>query len=332
MLDQTGLAFNTRMGPGIHCHRANSPRGHLRRITTSTATDMHLRYLKTFLAVASSLSFTRAAEQVHLAQSSVTEQIQALEADLGAALFDRTQRRLRLTEAGKRLRKYAHELLALADEARASIADIAGDVSGMLVVGGLETICAAKLPSLLAAFKKTHPAMGLQLKVANSAELRGEIGRGSMDVGFGFGEPPSGADLQGDIVGYEDLVVIAPPAHRLRSQASVTTADLATESFLLTGPGCVYRTMFEQTFPADGAHRPCVVGEFDSLSAIRSLVASGVGCAMVPRAVVAIGGFDALCLPWAEGTNAVPISMFWHRRRQPSPVLELFLDAARKGL
>src|SRR5882757_7280417 len=90
---------------------------------------MQLRHLKTFAAVASTLNITRAGEKVHLAQSSVTEQIQSLEADLGAPLFDRSRHRLRLTEAGRRLLEYAGDLLSLADEARSAVADAAGLVA-----------------------------------------------------------------------------------------------------------------------------------------------------------------------------------------------------------
>lgn len=83
--------------------------------------DMQLKHLRTFLAVASTLSFTRAGQKVHLAQSSVTEQIQALEADLGVALFERSQRKLALTDAGAALVEYAGAMLALAADARAAV-------------------------------------------------------------------------------------------------------------------------------------------------------------------------------------------------------------------
>ncbi len=298
----------------------------------SGSTHMQFRQLRTFLAVVEHLNITRAAEQIHLAQSSVTEQIQALEADLGATLFDRTKRKVRLTEAGKRLRKYAHDLLALADDARASIAEVAAEASGTLMIGGLETLCAARIAPLLASFKQAHPAIDYQLKVANSTALRNDVQNGALDVAFGFGEPPATPDLQGEIIGYEDLVAIAPPAHPLGSRVSVTTDDLAMESFLVTEQGCVYRAMFERTFSAHMPLRPSVVGEFGSLAAIRSLVAHGVGCAIVPRAVVADREYDALCLPWAGDANAVPISIFWHRRRPPAQILDLFLKAARDVL
>jgi DNA-binding transcriptional LysR family regulator len=118
---------------------------------------MELRQLKTFVTVASTLNFTRAAEQVHLAQSSVTEQIQALESDLGTAPFDRSRRRLHLTEAGRRLFDYARDVLSLVDEARASVADAAGVHTGALTVGALETLSASRPPPLLATFGQTHP-------------------------------------------------------------------------------------------------------------------------------------------------------------------------------
>lgn len=107
---------------------------------------MQLRHLKTFAAVASTLNFTRAAERVHLAQSSVTEQIQALEADLGTALFDRSGRRLGLTEAGRRLLEYTSDILTLVDEMRSAVADAGAVAAGTLTIGGLETLCASQLP------------------------------------------------------------------------------------------------------------------------------------------------------------------------------------------
>jgi len=113
---------------------------------------MQLKHLKTFLAVASTLSFTRAGQKVHLAQSSVTEQIQALEEDLGVALFDRAQRRLELTDAGAQLVAYAEALLSLAADARAAVAGHGGALVGRLAVGALETLCGHWLAPLLADF------------------------------------------------------------------------------------------------------------------------------------------------------------------------------------
>src|SRR3954471_8084889 len=119
---------------------------------------MELRHLKTFVAAATTLNFTRAAQQVHLAQSSVTEQIQTLEDDLGTPLFDRSRRKLSLTEAGRRMLEYANDLLSLANEAHNAVADASRKTAGTLRLGGLESLCATLLPPVIAAFHQAHPS------------------------------------------------------------------------------------------------------------------------------------------------------------------------------
>ncbi|WP_393012663.1 LysR family transcriptional regulator, partial [Klebsiella pneumoniae] len=98
---------------------------------------MHPRFLKTFLAVVRTRNVTRAADELHLAQSSVSDQIQALEADLGAQLFVRTRQGLDLTPAGDALKVYAEDILALSDEARAAVASASALDGGTLTLGAL---------------------------------------------------------------------------------------------------------------------------------------------------------------------------------------------------
>jgi DNA-binding transcriptional LysR family regulator len=307
---------------------------------------MQLRHLKTFAAAASTLNMTRAAERVHLAQSSVTEQIQALEADLGAPLFDRSRRTLRLTEAGRTLLAYSQDLLALADEARAAVAHAAGAATGTLNIGGLETLCGNRLTPILAGFAKAHPAIGLQLKVASSGELRDAVRAGTMDVCFAFGASEQDADLQTEDVAEEPLVVIAPSRHSLAEAASLPTAHWAGEAFLVTENGCVYRRMFEDAFPPGSPGRPRIAGQFDSMTTIRALVAAGLGCALVPESVAdksaddrannsannsANNGADTFAVfAWEGEREAIPITMKWRRRRVQPPALQLFLDAVRE--
>jgi DNA-binding transcriptional LysR family regulator len=293
---------------------------------------MQLRHLKTFMAVASTLNVTRAAEQVHLAQSSVTEQIQALEADLGTALFSRSRRKLQLTEAGRRLLDYAGDLLALADEARAAVADAADLSAGTMTIGALETLCAAWLPPILADYQARHPAVRLQLKAAGSAELRKGLRRGTMDVCFAFGAGPFEADLHHEKVSEESLVVITPRGHKLAKRGVIYAADLVNEPFLVTEPGCVYRQMFESAFEAGTDFRPRLAGEFGSIAAIRRLVESGVGCALVPHLVSFGADGTLMAVPWGGNLRSVPISMLWRRQRVQPPVLRNFLDAARQSL
>ncbi|HEV7776514.1 MAG TPA: LysR family transcriptional regulator [Luteibacter sp.] len=289
---------------------------------------MQLRHLKTFVAVATTLNFTRAAEQVHLAQSSVTEQVQALEADLDVVLFDRSRRGLQLTSAGQRLLERADELLRLADETRASVKNVAGSVSGKLTIGGLETLCAKRLPGLLADFGMRYPDVELVLRTASSGQLKADVKRGALDVCFVFGDGPLPPELASEQVAEERVAVIVPAGHRLADQATVDYAELADESFLVTESGCVYRAMFE-TFAATLARRPRIVGEVASIAAILELVGAGMGCALVPRLVVPAASGKITALPSMVPDVVTPLTMAWRRQRVQSPALRTFIAAAR---
>lgn len=288
---------------------------------------MQLRHLKTFVAVASDLNITRAAERIHLAQSSVSEQIQALEADLDATLFDRTGRKLKLTEAGQRLLDHAHDLLARTEEARTAVTAAANTTAGTLAIGGLETLCASYLPPLLAHFGAEHPAIRLQLKSAGSGELRSGVKSGALDVSFAFGEPPDMPELKHEVVAEEELVVALPAGHRLAGQADANADDLNNEPFLVTEQGCVYREMFETAF---AGKRPRIAVELGSIAAIQKLVAEGAGCALIPRVAAEAGSRRVVTLSWAGDNSSVPVSMIWHGQRGERPALRFFLEAARQ--
>src|SRR5579859_7508076 len=130
---------------------------------------MQPRHLRTFVAAASTLSFTRAAEKVHLVQSSVTEQIRSLETELGAPLFDRTGRKLRLTDAGRRLLDYADRLLELDREARRAVASVAGG-GGQLSLGALETLSARWLSAPLEHLRQVRQGVALKVEVAGTGD------------------------------------------------------------------------------------------------------------------------------------------------------------------
>ncbi len=291
---------------------------------------MHLRHLRTFVAAASRLNFTRAAEEVHLAPSSVTEQIQVLEADLGTPLFDRSRRKLRLTAAGQRLLEHASEILALADEARAAVAVAAHEHRGLITIGSLETLSANWLPPLLAKFRDGYPGIKMRLKVASSGMLRSGVRSGELDVCFVFDGVSTEPDLLHVPVGRASMVVIVSSGHRLAGRATVARADLAGEPFLVTEGGCVYRQMFERAFPPGSVERPEIAGEFGSIAAIQRLVEAGMGCAFVPRLSFSEKSGRAVALPLTGAADPVLISMIWRRRRAQPPVLRLLLEQAQE--
>ena len=297
---------------------------------------MHPRLLKTFLAVARSRNITRAAEAVHLAQSSVSDQIQSLEAELGAALFTRSKSGLELTPAGLALKPIAEELLRLDGEARAAVLAAAGRTSGALTIGALETIASARLAPWLPGFQAGHPDITVRMKVADSGTLRHLLEDGDIDVAFCF-ERQDGAKGAADgrlarrAIGAEPLVLVAAQG---QGTAPRDLADLAALRFVATEPGCVYRHMFDTAFAEADMAVPKLAAEVGSVSAIARLVAAGAGLGLVPRLAVsdALERGDLIELPWPGPAQAAPLTMIWRRRRVQPLALRLLLAAARDTL
>ncbi|MFL6631740.1 MAG: LysR family transcriptional regulator [Massilia sp.] len=248
---------------------------------------MDLKRLKTFTRVARTLNLSEAARQIHRTQSSVTEQIQALEADLGVALFDRSNRKLALTAAGACLLDYADRLVDLADEARDAVLAAAGNASRTLDVGGIETLAAAFLPDVVANMAVAHPDIAVRVAVAATSDLQARVRDGSLDAAVFFGAPPPDRDVVSSVIAHAPLVLV-PPGHPLAARAGAGHDDVAHERFLVTGQGCAYRRMFETAFRVRLDREPVIAGECDSVAAIVRLVERGLGCAIVPRMVPAL--------------------------------------------
>ncbi len=294
---------------------------------------MHPRLLKTFLAVVRTRNVTRAAQEVNLAQSSVSDQIQALETELGASLFTRARRGLDLTPAGEALRPYAEDLLALADDARAAVEATRVGMAGSLSIGALETIASARLAPWLAGFRAAHAGIDIRLKVAGSGELLRRLADGEIDVAFCFSR--SGADetdrrLARRVVAVEPLALIAPPGD---NRADIDLAALAEKHFVATETGCVYRAMVDKAFAEAGLDKSRLAAEAGSIDAIVGLVAAGSGFGLVPRLAVAaaIERGEVAELAWPGPVRSADVVMIWRRRRVQSPALKALLTAVGEG-
>ena len=297
---------------------------------------MHPRLLKTFLAVARSRNITRAADAVHLAQSSVSDQIQSLETELGAALFTRSKTGLDLTSAGLALKPIAEDLLRLDGEARAAVQAAAAQASGSLTIGALETIASARLAPWLPGFQARHPDITVRMKVADSDALRHLLEDGDSDVAFCFDRRDVTKGAVADrfarrTIVAEPLVLVAAPG---QGPAPSDLAALATLRFVATEPGCVYRHLFDTAFAEAGVAAPKLAAEVSSIGTIARLVAAGAGLGLVPRLAVsdALARGDLAELPWPSPMRTAPLVMIWRRRRVQPPALKRLLAAARDTL
>jgi DNA-binding transcriptional LysR family regulator len=293
---------------------------------------VHPRLLKTFLAVARSRNFTRAAEEIHLAQSSVSDQIQSLEADLCTDLFTRSRLGLELTPAGEALMPYAEEILMLANEARAAVSVAGRQAAGTVTIGALETIASEKLPPWLSAFQRDHPDINVRMKVAGSSDLLRKVEYGEIDAAFCFDRGALDVRLAKRTMSAEPLILVA--SHGSESIARIGGLNaLASMSFVATEPGCVYRYLLDKAFADAGLTPPKLVAEVGSIGAIAGLVAAGAGVGLVPRIAVA-GALDRgeiVEMPWPGEITAASLVMIWRRRRVQPPALKLLLGAANEN-
>ncbi|MGW3409076.1 LysR family transcriptional regulator [Streptomyces sp. NPDC000888] len=287
---------------------------------------MELRLLVTFEKVATVLSFTQAAAELKYAQSSVTSQIRALESSLGTELFDRLGSRIRLTEAGERLLPYARQIIELAEEARAAVVG-AGEPSGALTVGTMESLTAYRLLPLLELFHHRYPGVRLSLRTTIGDETRQALRQGTYDVGFLMERETEHAGLETAVLAVEPLALVAAPGHRLTG-TPVVTADLVRESLLATEPGCAYRDLFELEL---NSLEQVAFTEFGTIEATKRAAAAGLGIALLPEVTVAAELTDGslVRLSW-EVPFTLRTQLAWRAGKRLPAHVRLFVEQARR--
>ena len=286
---------------------------------------MELRQLHTFRAVAEALSFTRAAEALDYAQSSVTAQIQSLEAELGVSLFDRLGKRVILTEAGQRLHGYAEQLLRLSVEARAAVQEGA-EPSGVLTIGAPESLCVYRLPPVLSQFHALYPHVQVIFRPGLCPDLRRGLGEGTIDLAFLLDELLPSGNLIVEPLIPEPILLLTYPGHPLTRFTQVTLSTLQGEAVLLTEAGCSYRVPFERELARAGAH-PTSLLEFGSVEAIKQCVMAGMGITVLPAVTVGaeLSQGRLVALPWTGGDYGLVTQVAWHRDKRLTPALRAFL-------
>jgi DNA-binding transcriptional LysR family regulator len=245
------------------------------------------RRLQVFHAVAKHLSFTKAAEALFMTQPAVTFQIRQLEEMYNTRLFDRAQGRIALTAAGILALEYAEKILALSAELDARLREAGGQMAGPLLVGASTTIADFLLPEAIGEFKSCHPAVVPRLFVANSVAVQERVAERSLDLGFIEGDShlPS---LGSDSCCEDELRVVCSPSHPLASQPAVAPDALAAHAYISREPGSGTREVIDHYLQKAGVAPDSlqVAMEAGSPEAIKGLVATGIGFAILSRATV----------------------------------------------
>jgi len=291
---------------------------------------MEIRHLKTFLTVARLLSFNKAAERLHYAQSSISAQIQALETELGVQLFDRLGRRILLTEAGERLLQYAERIVDLVEETRAEIGG-ERDPEGSLTIRIPESLGIHRLPPVINEFSSRFPRVRLNFTTCVHEGLQKDLRKGVIDLAFLLTDSFHAGDLETEALGYESIVLVASPSHRLAKEKLVRTRDLREDTLLLSRVDCSYRRLFERILEEEGVPLKAT-RIFHSVETLKRCVMEGTGITVLPVVSVSeeIKKRKLTRLAWEEGELEAAILMIWSKGRWLSPTLNAFMEIARR--
>lgn len=238
-----------------------------------------MRYV---IAVAEMNSFTRAAQRCLVVQSALSHQIARLEKELGARLFERTSRRVRLTPAGAAFLPAARQCLDAAERVAAEVAAAVGEVRGRLAVGLIPTVAAVDIPAALREFHQRHPKARISLSVGASDELAEQVRQGDIEVAF-LGIPvtarPRG--VMARKLAEERLVAVVSPDHPLADETSVDLRRLSSEVFVDLPAKTAGRAQSDLAFTAAGLTRE-VAFEVTNADYLARLVGAGLGVALLP--------------------------------------------------
>ena len=249
---------------------------------------MEFDQLKYFVAIAETLSFTKAAELVPISQPALSYQVKRLEEELGVRLFDRQGRKIALTADGELFLPLAQNLLSRANEAVKVVRNQSGVEVGEVSMGGAPSVATYLVPNLLASFHQVFPRVRVYLIEGGDAHLQQRVFAGSLDFAI-VSNPGSPQTLDVMPLGSEDLLVVTSRAHRLADQPTVDLTGLWTEDFVL--PEASYH-LTAQIIEAcrRAGFEPNLAYQTGSLETLKNLVRAGLGVSIMPSIAVSGAG------------------------------------------
>ena len=245
---------------------------------------MEFHQLRYFCAVAETGSFSRAAEQSHVSQPSLSQQILKLEDELGARLFDRLGRSVQLTELGKTFLPRARAVLRELEAARGDVVEQKHSISGPITVGVIPTVAPYFLPPLLTSFSRKYPQARLTVLEEITPVLLDRLRAGAIDVAI-LALPLRGHEFEDFPLLTERLFAALPKNHKLARRDSLSLKDLRAEPFLLLRDGHCFRDTAVAACDRARLH-PQVIFESGQFSSLLGMVAAGMGVSIVPEMAI----------------------------------------------
>ncbi|HKE68556.1 MAG TPA: LysR family transcriptional regulator [Nocardioidaceae bacterium] len=287
---------------------------------------MDVRQLRCVDAVARHQHFTRAAEELHLAQSALSHQIRRLERELGTPLFERTSRRVITTEAGRVVAARARRIFAELDGAREEVDELRGVLRGRIRIGALLPAGEVDVPGLLANFSRAHPGVEVDLYEGIADDMFRRLTGDDLDAAICLlaGDPPD--DLAVEPLSQDEVVAAFAPDQAPRAR-HVTIADLGEMTIVATRRGSAITHALDQRFAAAGQQLRLALESGDPFL-LRSLAARGFATAILPRSLTAIDG-PAIEVRSLRPALRLPVALVWRRERDVPPAARTFIEFVR---
>ncbi len=287
---------------------------------------MELRQLRSVEAVARHRHFTRAAEELHLAQSALSHQIKRLEQELGTPLFERTSRRVTPTDAGLVIAARARRILAEVDAAREEIDELRGVLRGRILVGALQPAGDLDVPALLVRFSRAYPGIEVGLREGVAADMLHQLAADELDAAFCLlaGELPDEFAVE-RLADEEVVAAFAPDRAPSASQVGVT--ELNRHPIVAVRRGSAMTSAVEAMFTRAGEPLQLALESGDPYL-LRSLAARGFATAILPRSLIALDGPDLEVRSLRPPVH-LPVALVWRRERHASPAARAFIAFVR---
>lgn len=245
---------------------------------------MDFTALQTFVAVADGGSFSRAADALFLTQPAVSKRISALEEELGARLFDRMGRSVRLTESGEALLVHARRVLAELEASRQAVADLQGQIGGRLRIGTSHHIGLHRLPPVLRSFTGRYPDVQLDLHFMDSEQACFAVERGDLELAVVTLPESPPETVETELIWPDPLSFVAAPDHPLALAGAIGPAALAEHGAILPAPTTFTRRIVNEALRPHGT-RLSVTLETNYLETIKMMVSVGLGWSALPRSM-----------------------------------------------
>jgi DNA-binding transcriptional LysR family regulator len=286
---------------------------------------MDARQLRYFEAVARHRHFTRAADELHVAQSALSHQIRQLERELGVELLQRTTRSVQLTDAGELALSRARSVISELDALRGDVDELRGLVRGHITVGAHLFGGELDIPAILYRFTASHPGVEVGLREGTAQRMTEMLADGSLDVSFAL-ESDAPPEVDRVALSSEELAVAMSPRHELAGEDPLPVSALAEERLIAFQRGSSTRQVVDGAFAAAGV-QPRIALEANDFALVRGLVARGVGLAILPRSFLELPG-PRIALRPLQPTLRMTVALWWRRGRRLSPAAQAFVDFA----